>query len=89
MITVKSTLAPGLVALWERHPNQPGGEVFIADNETHQVAETVAVRAALGRGVLVEVAPEMVVKETPPAGLPELRPPAPTQPARRPRKRGK
>lgn len=77
MITVKSTLPPDHVALWERHPDHPGGEVYIADNDEHQVAETMAVRAALGRGVLVEVKPEMVVKETPPPALPDLQPSQP------------
>lgn len=82
MITVKSTLPSDHVALWERHPEHPGGEVYIADNEMHQVAETAAVRSALSRGVLVEVQAARVVTETPP---PPARPP---QPARRPQ-RGK
>lgn len=44
------------VALWERHPDHPGGEVFLAGDGTFEVAATAAVETRLrnGRLVLVE-----------------------------------
>ena len=54
-ITVKSNLPDKIrVALWEVHPDHPGGEVYIADDQAHEVALTRRVQAALGRGWLVE-----------------------------------
>lgn len=65
IITVKSTLPPGHVALWEKHPDQPNGEVFVtADGLPHQVAETAAVTDALKRGVLELVNP---IQDLPPS----------------------
>jgi hypothetical protein len=56
LITVKSNLADKTrVALWEVHPDHPDGEVFIADDKEHKVAETTRVTAALRGGQLVEV----------------------------------
>ena len=57
MIVVKSNLRGQTVALWERHPDHPGGEVFVAGPGDVPVAETPAVQAALKRGDLVEVKP--------------------------------
>lgn len=59
MITVKSGLPTNRVALWERHPDHPGGEVFIADEKEYQVAETAAVKARLKSGDLIEVKPDL------------------------------
>ena len=54
-ITVKSKLTDKTrVALWEVHPDHPGGEVYIADDQAYEVAVTRRVQAALGRGWLVE-----------------------------------
>lgn len=52
---VRSNLEPNRVAFWERHPAHPGGgEVFIADDQVHEVGDTAAVRAAIHEGRLVE-----------------------------------
>lgn len=47
-----------VVALWERHPEHPGGEVFLAGGGVFEVALTPAVEARLrdGRLILVEAA---------------------------------
>lgn len=55
MIIVKSA-RPGFVAFWERHPDHPGGEAFVA-NRPVEVAETPAVKAALVNGRLMESLP--------------------------------
>lgn len=63
IIKVKSALTnPAQVALWERHPAHPaseqfpnGGEIFIADDKEHQVAETPAVNLAIKDDKLVKV----------------------------------
>lgn len=47
--------ASGRVALWERHPDHPGGEVFLAGAGVFEVAATPAVEARLRKGVLVAV----------------------------------
>ena len=81
MIVVKSKLGPGLVALWEQHPDHPGGEVYIADGENHEVAETHQVRRALGQGRLERVEPE---KPSPPADYePEAEQPKPRSRSRK------
>ncbi len=49
----------GRVALWERHPDHPAGEIFLAGPGEFEVAPTQAVEARLRSGdlVLVEPAP--------------------------------
>lgn len=47
--------AENQVALWERHPAHPGGEVFIAGAGEFEVATTPAVEARLRNGRLVQV----------------------------------
>lgn len=42
-----------VVALWERHPEHPGGEVFLAGGGVFDVALTPAVEARLRDGRLV------------------------------------
>lgn len=42
-----------VVALWERHPEHPGGEVFLAGGGVFEVALTPAVEARLRDGRLV------------------------------------
>ncbi len=54
-ITVKSGRTDGRVALWERHPDHPNGEVFVATDTPIEVARTLDVEAALRAGDLVEV----------------------------------
>jgi hypothetical protein len=71
MITVKSSLPGNQVALWERHPDHPGGEVFVAGPDEFEVAETAAVKKRLNDGWLVKV--KLLSKEPEPS-LPE--PPA-------------
>lgn len=41
------------VALWERHPDHPGGEIFLKGGTVADAAETPAVRAAISAGRLV------------------------------------
>jgi len=55
MIRVKSGLPDNRVALWERHPDHPGGEVFIAGLGEYDVAPTPAVQARLKSGALAEI----------------------------------
>lgn len=75
MITVKSNLPDkSRVALWERDARHPDGEIYIADDQPHQVGDTPSVRKALSTGALVEIKPEMVVVQTEPPRLPALRP---------------
>lgn len=42
-------------AFWERHADHPEGEVWIADGEIHEVAETPKVREAISKEKLEEV----------------------------------
>lgn len=56
-ITVKSTLKQGAdggwpVALAEKNEAHPDGEVFIADDKTHEVAYTAGVTQAITNGTL-------------------------------------
>lgn len=54
-IFVKAADESGRVALWEKHPSHPDGEVFIAGTAVVEVAKTPDVLERLSRGVLVEV----------------------------------
>lgn len=49
MITVQS--ANGRT-FWERHPDHPNGEVFVADDTAVKAAKTVSVEAAIKNGRL-------------------------------------
>lgn len=55
-ITVKSGYDDNRVALWERHPGHPNGELFVAGPAPVQAAKTATVLRKLGSGALVEVA---------------------------------
>lgn len=60
LVTVKSTLAPRadggqVVALWERDPDHPGGEAFVAGDAPVEVARTAGVTAKLRSRELIEV----------------------------------
>lgn len=58
MMTVRVCVGdPGgsVVALWERHPEHPGGEVFLAGGGVFEVALTPAVEARLRDGRLIVV----------------------------------
>lgn len=73
IITVKSALPDkNRVALWERDERHPGGEIFIADDKEHRVAETPAVLLAIKEDKLVKVSGEMAAappkQENKPAG---------------------
>lgn len=72
LLTVQSALEEGQVVLWERHPEHPDGEVFIADGGQHQAAATQQVLAAIAANVLVIVPAIDVPAQTP--MKPEARP---------------
>lgn len=55
MLFVKSGREDNRVALWERDPRHPDGEVFITGDQPVKVARTSAVAARLNSGSLVEV----------------------------------
>lgn len=57
LIWVKSTQSPR-VGVAEQHPDHPGGEVFIADDQPAQVAKTDLVTQKLRSGELVEITEE-------------------------------
>ena len=64
----------GTVALGERHPDHPEGEVFIVGRGEVEVALTPAVASRLQRGELVEVAPRQAAppkQEVEPAERPQ------------------
>jgi hypothetical protein len=50
--TGTQTRGGATVALWERHPDHPGGEVFLYGDAVFEVALTPAVEARLRSGVL-------------------------------------
>lgn len=50
--TGAETRGGAVVALWERHPDHPGGEVFLYGDAIFEVARTPAVEARLRSGVL-------------------------------------
>jgi hypothetical protein len=66
-ITVKSNLPGSTVALWERHPDHPTGEVFLAGDRQAEVAMTARVQAALADGRLVEIVVKKVTTKKPDA----------------------
>lgn len=88
------------VALWERHPDHPGGEVFLAGDGEFEVAATPAVETRLRKGSLVLVEPAVasapdspepvtaVVDETEPAVMVEQPAPVGPKKAAPARKRG-
>ncbi len=61
-ITVKSALPSNDVALWEKHPNHPGQEIFVAGEAEVEVAKTPRVMRALADNRLVEVEKKTAVK---------------------------
>ena len=61
-ITVKSALPNNDVALWEKHPNHPGQEIFVAGDTEVEVAKTPRVMRALADNRLVEVEKKTAVK---------------------------
>lgn len=60
---VRSNLPGDLVALWDRHPAHPDGEVLIAGERVYAVGDTPAVREALRDGRLVEIKAEAKAKK--------------------------
>ncbi len=61
-ITVKSALPNNDVALWEKHPNHPGQEIFVAGDAEVEVAKTPRVMRALADNRLVEIEKKTAVK---------------------------
>lgn len=55
MITVKSNVT-NRIALWQKHPEHPGGEVFVAGDIVAEVAETDEVLVRLANGFIAETA---------------------------------
>lgn len=53
MVTVKSAVTDR-IALWQKHPDQPGGEVFVAGDIVAQVALTDEVKLRLRNDILAE-----------------------------------
>ena len=88
MMTVRVRVGdPGssVVALWERHPEHPDGEVFLAGGGVFEVALTPAVEARLrdGRLILAEAAVAAPVEK---AAVAE--PVAPTRSKKTPARKG-
>lgn len=54
-IFVKSALPNNDVALWEKHPNHPGQEIFVAGEAVVEAAKTPRVMRAFSDNRLVEV----------------------------------
>lgn len=54
-ITVTSALDNNDVALWEKHPDHPEEEIFVAGEVEVEVAETPRVLRAIAEGWLVKV----------------------------------
>ena len=68
-IKVKVTRTDGRVALWERHPDHPEGEVFLATKDQIAiVALTAGVMDAIRAGNLEEVREPAVVEAAPAKG---------------------
>ncbi len=61
-IFVKSALDNNDVALWEKHPNHPGQEIFVAGDVEVEAAKTPRVMRALADGKLVEVEKKTAAK---------------------------
>jgi len=59
IITVMAASVNGKVALWDVHPDHPGGEIFVSgDGRSVQVALTPAVQGKLNTGDLIKVVTE-------------------------------
>lgn len=56
IVTIKANRG-GRVALFDRHPAYPGGELFLAGDDVATVALTPAVSAAIASGALIVVEP--------------------------------
>lgn len=65
LIWVQSGRGDGRVALYEQHPDHPGGEAFVAQTPV-QVARTPAVERKLAAGDLAEVRQTEPVKRVTP-----------------------
>lgn len=81
------------VALWERHPAHPDGEVFLCGEGEFRVAATPAVEARLRNGRLVAVEPAVAPAFAPAVGTVEPEAAAsetdvPARPKRAPKGKG-
>jgi hypothetical protein len=65
-IRVRAANDDGRVALWERAPEHPGGEVYVANDAVVEVALTTEVARRIAQGVLVEVGSSAVEPPEPP-----------------------
>lgn len=61
-ITLKSNLGNNRAALWERHPDHPTGEIFVAGDRVVKAALTAQVQAALSEGRVMQVASKTTTK---------------------------
>lgn len=58
-ILVKSAKDGNQVALWDRHPDHPGGEIFVSGPAVVEAAETPGVLRALADKRIVQVQPKV------------------------------
>lgn len=65
-LLVRASNPSGRVALFEQHPDHPGGQALVAGSATVEVAETPGVMRALADGRLTRV--EKPKKPAGPAG---------------------
>lgn len=71
LITVRTKQGFSGAGLWERHPDHPGGEVFVAGSAVVQVARTPMAERQIRQGVLV-VVPQAAAVAAPPPSPPTL-----------------
>ena len=67
LITVQYARTDGRVAVWERNPDHPTGEIYIASAGTYAVAQTAGILSALREGSLIEVRTPVAIEERAPA----------------------
>ena len=67
LIYVKSKLPDNRVALHERHPDHPGGEVFVYGDQPVRVARTGMVSQRIANDALVETTAKGSEKASAPA----------------------
>lgn len=62
-IKVTSARSDGRVALWEKHPDHPTGEIFIAGDTVVEAAETARVLRAIADGDVQRVEEKKVASK--------------------------
>lgn len=74
-IKVKAAIEDGRALLWEKHPDHPNGEIFIAGNGAIvEVARTIQVNAYIEQQKLVVVKEEPEKQEEPEPIPPSVQP---------------